>query len=155
MMDIRIIAGVTANMGLGFQGGIPWLHPADMQVFKRLTTGHTVVMGRRTYDSIGRPLPNRRTVVISSTAVDHPGVETVSLPMWSSLKLSGQVWIAGGRDVYRAFLPDCRELCLTHFNIIVPADVYFPAVDFQEWQSIESSRLADGIMFSRYRRAEA
>jgi dihydrofolate reductase len=124
------IAAMAENRAIGYRGAIPWHLPEDFRFFKQTTLGHILVMGRRTYESIGRPLPGRETIVLTS----HP--ETLpSNPHLCSLKnLSDRSWagesrtlfICGGAQVYAAWLPHCTELILTHVHASPEADVFFP-----------------------------
>src|SRR5262245_13536084 len=105
---------MSENRVIGAGGHIPWHLPEDFKWFKQITMGHTLVMGRRTFESIGRPLPGRRTVVLSRGGFRHPEVLTVgSLNELERLERDGDLFICGGAEIYAQALPRCSELFLT------------------------------------------
>lgn len=129
---------------IGIGGGLPWRLPADLRRFKRLTVGHPVIMGRRTFDSISRrPLTDRRTIVMTrDPAYRAPGAE-VARTLEDALHLAGdanEVFVAGGEAVYRAALPIADRLYLTVVHARVEGDTRFPAFDESEWRLIEDER---------------
>jgi len=134
-MSIRLIAAVSENGAIGKNGELPWKISADLKRFRELTTGGIVVMGRKTFDSIGRPLPNRENWVLTrSREFSVPGVRVFH--DWESLKEAAMratlpVWIIGGEEIYRLALADADELFLTWVDQTVEGDAFFP-----EWQSI-------------------
>ena len=118
---------MSENRVIGQGNRIPWHLPEDFKWFKRMTTGQIVVMGRRTFESIGRPLPNRETIVVSRNGFQHPGVRIVS--SLSEVDLSGEsreVFICGGAQIYEQALPRCSDLFLTLVRRVVDGDVFFP-----------------------------
>lgn len=125
-MKLVIIAAVGKNRVIGKEGKLPWHISADLKRFKKLTTGHTVLMGRRTFESLGRPLPNRRNVVLSSSPI--PGAESyASIP--EALKALAQeetVYIIGGSQLYAQFLDKADRLNLTLVDREVDGDAFFP-----------------------------
>ncbi len=130
-MSLAIIAAVAANGVIGHRGGLPWTLPEDLKHFKALTMGHTLVMGRATYDSIGRPLPGRRTIVITrQTAWSVPGVD-VAHSVDEALLMAGRgdVFVAGGGHVYRQCLDRADRLHLTLVGVSVDGDTWFPDFD--------------------------
>lgn len=140
---VNIIAAVDRNMGIGYENKLLFWLPNDLKRFKALTTGNTIIMGRKTFESLPKgALPNRRNIVLSShTAVDFPGAEVYS-SLEEALKnceANDQVYIIGGASVYRQALPLADVLCLTEIDAEAPqVDVYFPDVDMNIWQ--EKSR---------------
>ncbi|MGA2052096.1 MAG: dihydrofolate reductase [Opitutales bacterium] len=127
----KAIAALAENRVIGAGGKIPWRLPEDMKFFKEMTTGHTVVMGRKTWDSLGRPLPNRRNVVLSRSvpAGDKslPGAMVVStLDAVTILPPEGDFWVIGGAKIYALALPRCTELYLTHVKGTCAGDTFFP-----------------------------
>lgn len=127
MKHFKAIAAMAENRVIGSGNRIPWHLPEDFQWFKKMTTGQTIVMGRRTFESIGRPLPNRRTIVISRSGFAHPGVET--LPGWKEIDLArypGEVFICGGAQLYAQTLDVCSDLYLTHVRGTPEGDAFFP-----------------------------
>ena len=127
------IAAVARNGVIGSDGDIPWRISPDWRRFKSLTLGHTLVMGRKTYESIGKPLPNRTTIVLSRSPLEIPGVRTIaSLEQLDSLQteLAGhEIFICGGAQVYGQALPMCSDLYLTLVKRNVEGDTFFPAFE--------------------------
>lgn len=125
-MKIAIIAAIAQNRVIGSLGAIPWHLPADLRRFKALTTGHAIVMGRKTFASLGRPLPHRRNIVISSHLLN--GVESYRTPDAALLDLAGEerVFIIGGGQLYASLLPQADELLLTIVDENPPGDTFFP-----------------------------
>jgi dihydrofolate reductase len=128
-----IVAMDDASL-IGAGNELPWKFPEDLRFFKETTTGNTVVMGRKTFESIGKPLPNRRNIVLTKNPkFQHPGIETIHSPeeIWDLPGLSGKVFIIGGAEIYKAFLPHTKELLVTHIPGTHSGDTYFP----DNWQS--------------------
>jgi dihydrofolate reductase len=150
-MTIILIAAVGANGVIGRDNDLPWRIREDLQHFKQLTLGHTLVMGRKTYDSIGRPLPGRRTVVVTRQPDwSADGVEVVH-DVEDALKQTGDLYVAGGGEIYRQALPYADRLELTEVDQSPTGDVTFPAFDRSEWQ--ETARDPhDGFTFVTYDR---
>ncbi len=124
------IAAVAANRGIGYQNKLPWRIPEDFAFFKATTMGQVLVMGRKTYESIGRPLPGRTTVVLSRSQFQAPGVITVN--DWADvpkIEPTKTLYLAGGAALYAEALPWCSELILTHVHQTPQADAFFPAWD--------------------------
>ena len=112
---------------IGAGGKIPWHLPGDFKWFKKMTTGQVIVMGRKTFESIGAPLPNRTTIVLSRSQFSHPGVQT--LPELSRIDLANEtrgVFICGGAQVYAQALPLCADLFLTLVKRVVEGDAFLP-----------------------------
>ena len=142
-MRVSIIAAMSENGVIGRGGTLPWHLADDLQRFKRLTMGHTIVMGRKTWESIGRPLPGRRMVVISRQCDYRPeGVEVVA-GLDEALQVAeaageNEAFIIGGAEIYRLALSRADRLLLTHVRANVDGDTRFPEVDWNEWQRIAS-----------------
>jgi len=151
-MTIILIAAVGANGVIGRDNDLPWRIREDLQHFKQLTVGHTLVMGRKTYDSIGRPLPGRRTVVVTRQPDwSAEGVEVVH-DVEDALKQTGDIYVAGGGEIYRQALPYADRLELTEVDQSPAGDVTFPAFDRAEWS--ETARTPhEGFTFVTYDRA--
>jgi len=126
----KAIAAMSLNRVIGSRNAIPWHLPEDFKWFKQLTTGNVVIMGRKTFESIGRPLPNRATVVLTRSGISIPGAQTVrdlreikpDAPEFSGREL----FICGGAQVYSEALPLCSELYLTLVKRNVEGDTFFP-----------------------------
>ena len=121
---------MSLNRVIGAANKIPWHLPEDFKWFKKKTTGHVIVMGRKTFESIGRPLPNRTTIVLSRLGFHHEGVLTArdldALPR-NALEVQGrEIFICGGAEIYRQALPSCSELFLTQVKRVVEGDAFFP-----------------------------
>lgn len=136
-MRINVIAAVAGNMAIGNQNKLLYWLPNDLKRFKALTTGHTIVMGRKTFDSLPKgALPNRRNVVLSRSVAELPGAEVFS-DLKSALESCGadeEVYIIGGESVYRQALPWADRLCLTEVDAVPDsADAFFPEFDKADW----------------------
>ena len=142
-MQLSLICALTTNGAIGNKGGLLYYLPADLKHFKNLTTGHTIVMGRKTFESLPKgALPNRRNVVITRQA-DYaaPGIEVFHSfdEALQACQTDDEVYVIGGESVYEAALPQADRLCLTHIEAVPDeADTYFPTYDKEEWE--EESR---------------
>ncbi len=146
---------------IGAEGGMPWHLPADLAHFKQVTMGHPVLMGRKTFQSIGRPLPGRRNVVLSRSATGLPdGVEqfTGLEQALAALDESGSVMVIGGGEIYRLTLPRATRLVLTFIDADVEGDTRFPEFVLEEWRlSQMQARPADernayALVFAEFQR---
>jgi dihydrofolate reductase len=129
-MQFKAIAAMSLNRVIGAGNHIPWHLPEDFRWFKRMTTGQVIVMGRKTFESIGKPLPNRTTLVLTRSPVHIPGVRTISdlrqiNPAEPSLA-GREVFICGGAQLYQLALPLCSDLYLTLVQRVVEGDTLFP-----------------------------
>jgi len=147
------IAAVALNGVIGRGNTIPWHLPEDFKWFKAVTMGHVLVMGRRTFESIGRPLPGRETIVLTRSGWTHPGVRTA--PSLDQLPLAAddprRVFIAGGAEIYRQALPLCGELLLTRVKQTVEGDTFFPPFA-DRFELAETIRDTPAFAILRYRR---
>ncbi|MBQ6546537.1 MAG: dihydrofolate reductase [Bacilli bacterium] len=125
---INIIAAVGKNLELGLNNKLIWNIPEDLKYFKDVTTGKTVVMGRKTYESIGRPLPNRNNIVLTRKDIAIEGVNIVK-NYEEILNLEDETFIIGGESIYELFLPYADNLYLTEIDDSHEADSYFPYFD--------------------------
>jgi dihydrofolate reductase len=145
---------MARNRVIGERNRIPWHLPADFQWFKRTTLGGILVMGRHTFESIGRPLPGRETLVLSRSVPSLPGVRVLpDLPsLCAALALDPRpVWICGGADIYRQLLPCCSELLLSLIELSPEGDAFFPP--FEDEFADEGEILREpGFSVRRYRR---
>lgn len=125
------VAAMAANRVIGDRGGIPWHLPEDLRWFKELTMGGTLLMGRVTFDSIGKPLPGRETIVMSrQDGLVVPGVRVIrDLSGLAEMPVQGEIFVVGGAEVYRVALPYCRDLYLTELLREVPGDRKFPVFE--------------------------
>ena len=152
-MTITLVAAVARNGTIGAAGGLPWHLPADLKRFKALTMGHPMIMGRKTYDSIGRALPGRRTIVVTrDLAWTAPGVETVaSVPAALAAAGDDDIMVVGGGEIYAQTIDLADRLEITHVDVDVVGDTQFPDINPARWR--ETDRIAaDGYSFASYQR---
>lgn len=124
------IAAMASNRIIGKDGALPWHLPEDLKFFRRMTTGHPIVMGRKTWESLGRPLPNRRNLVLSRTLAEALGAEVLpGLDALDALALKGHVYIIGGAAIYELLLPRTDEILLTVLTEPAAGDTSFPAFE--------------------------
>lgn len=126
---LTAIVAMTPDRVIGRDGGLPWNLPEDLAFFKRTTSGHPIVMGRKTFESIGRPLPKRRNIVITRDPTwSATGVEVIHHPedLDSLPGIDGRVFIIGGSEIYAAFLPRLDDLLVSHVFEKHPGDTWFP-----------------------------
>lgn len=134
-MKISLIVAHSLNGVIGRDGQIPWHLPTDMAFFRRMTEGNIVIMGRKTYESIGRPLPNRRNIVLSRQLKSADGVECFSDMAQLEADLArttadaDDIFIIGGQEVYTRFLPQAATIYLTLVDAVVQGDAYFPRLN--------------------------
>ncbi len=137
-MDIILIVALDRAGAIGRDGNLPWHLPDDLRRFKALTTGHTILMGRRTFVSIGRPLPNRRNLVLThDTAFTAPGIEVVHSMDEALASADDPLFVIGGGAVYAQALPIATRLVLTRVETtIADADTFFPKWEPGEWREV-------------------
>jgi dihydrofolate reductase len=125
------IAAMAQNRAIGASNTLPWNLPEDLKFFRESTRRKTLLMGRKTYASIGRPLPNRRTFVLSRLATPIPGVEVITTlsALTQKLPIDSELWICGGAEIYALTLPWWDELFLTRVKRTVAGDAFFPAFE--------------------------
>ncbi len=137
---LGLVVAVARNGGIGLKNGLPWRIPEDLKRFKAVTLGHAVVMGRATHESIGRPLPERRNLVVSRTASAFPGCE-VARSLDEALTLARATdpmpMVIGGAQLYAEALPRATHLFLTEVDRDVEADTFFPAWNRAEWREVK------------------
>lgn len=156
-MEKIIIAAVSENNVIGKDGDIPWDIPEDMTHFKKKTTGNTVIMGRKTYESLPdsfRPLPGRRNIVLTRSGLENKPkdvIEASSLKdAWNSAeKFSEKAFLIGGESVYRKGLSKVDKLEITRVHDEYDGDTYFPEINSEEWM-IEEKDERDGFSFVTY-----
>lgn len=146
-MKLTIVVAASANNVIGRHGGLPWHLPEDLRRFRQLTWGKPLLMGRRTYEAIGRPLPGRRNIVISR----QPGLEIngceVMATIDEALQLlahAPEVMVIGGGEIYRALLPRVDRIEMTRVDLEVEGDTYFPELEPGEWRVVASEEYPAG-----------
>jgi dihydrofolate reductase len=145
-MKVSAVVAVSDNDVIGRDNALPWHLPADLAHFKRRTMGKPILMGRKTYESIGRPLPGRRNIVMSRGAFAAPGVDTVRTLEEARALVAGEPELAviGGEQVFRLALPDTDVIYLTRVHVTVDGEVRMPPLDPSQWREVErEDRAAD------------
>lgn len=147
-MLISIIVAMGTNRVIGQNGQIPWHLPSDLQRFKRLTLGHPMIMGRRTFASIGRPLPGRRTIILSR----NPNYKAVGCDVAPDIETAlrfansaEEVFICGGAEIYQQFLPLTERIYLTALDVNPDGDAVFPELPMQDFETIYTRCFTDSI----------
>ena len=143
-MTVTLIVAAAENDVIGHEGDLPWHLPADLRYFKDTTMGHAVVMGRRTWDSFPGPLPGRRNIVITRNhdlVIENADVVT-SLDDAMSCAGDGDVFIAGGGEIYRMAMPLADRILLTRVHVDAQGETTFPPIDGELWIQTDS-RLQD------------
>lgn len=141
-MEISIIAAVARNRVIGRDNELPWRLADDLKRFKGLTMGHHVLVGRKTWESIGRPLPGREIIVVSTGSRALPEHVHAAASVEEGIARARdydetELFVAGGAAIFAATLPLCDRIYLTHVEADVPGDVYFPEVDLSGWRPVE------------------
>ncbi|MCK7494741.1 MAG: dihydrofolate reductase [Comamonadaceae bacterium] len=141
---MALIWAMARNGVIGRDNALPWRLPADLQHFKALTTGHPVVMGRRTFESLGRPLPNRTNIVVSRDPAYAPGGARIAHSLDDALTIAAaalppdrQVFVIGGENLYTQMLPRAERLHVTLVDADLDGDARFPDLDWQQWRELE------------------
>jgi len=132
---VTLIAAVASNRVIGQNGQLPWKIPGDLPRFKRITWGQTLVMGRKTFESIGRALPGRQTFVVThQLTFDAPAIEVAHTVDDALARVrTPEAFVAGGAEVYAQAFPKAQRLLLTEIDAPFPGDVFFPAFDRSAW----------------------
>ncbi len=152
MKAFKAIAAMSLNRVIGRGNQIPWHLPEDFKWFKRMTTGQVVVMGRKTFESIGKPLPHRETIVVSRGAYSFPGVRTVtSLDQIDPSGETRDTFLCGGAQIYTEGLARCSDLYLTLVKKEVEGDVFFPK--FEDRFTLAATLFDDDTMAILHYRA--
>jgi dihydrofolate reductase len=154
---ISIIAAVAKNNVIGNKNSLPWYIPEDLRRFKELTNGKTVVMGQKTFDSIvkriGKPLPNRKNVVLTRNTGHGLPQEIIVLNNIADINTlpDKEIFIIGGGEIYRQTIDSADRLFITHIQKEVEGDVYFPHIDSNKWKVIKEEKFPD-FSFVEYER---
>ncbi|MFV8818663.1 dihydrofolate reductase [Haliea sp. E17] len=149
---IALIVAATDNGVIGRDGGMPWHLPADLRHFRRITMGKPVLMGRKTFESIGRPLPGRANVVVTrnpgwgAEGVHVANDAAAALARGRDLALAAgvaEVMVIGGAELYRQLLPDTDRIYLTEIHKVLNGDTMLPSIDWHEWREVSRERHAN------------
>ena len=140
---ISLIVAMSEDRVIGRDGTMPWRLSADLRRFKQITMGHHMLMGRKTFDSIGRALPGRTTVVISRSATyDDPNIR-VARSLDEAIEIAAndsEVFVVGGAQIYNLALPQVDRIYLTRVHATIEGDTFFPKVDWDAWKLFESEK---------------
>ena len=149
-MILSIIAAVARNRAIGKNNQLLWHISEDLRYFKQITAGHAVIMGRKTFESIGKPLPNRTNIVISRTLTpeDRVIVAPDLRAALSQRRNDAEVFIIGGGSIYREALPLAQRLYLTEVHVDYEGDTFFPEIDRHCWEEISRQDFPNGAAFS-------
>lgn len=148
---------MTRSRVIGHKGRMPWDLPAEKQLFRRLTIGHTVIMGRKTFESLPAPLADRHNIVLSRCPVNIPRVNacsTLAEALTLGRRLGRTVFVIGGTELYRQALPMAAELYISWIDGEFPGDRVFPEIDFDAWLPVSTSSYP-GFQHTVYRRRPA
>lgn len=149
LLPLAMIAAVAKNRVLGLKGKLPWHIPEDLKHFRAATLGHAIIMGRLTYDTVGKPLPKRRNIIVSRQPLTLPGCET-ALTLEQAIALArttdSEPYIIGGGQLYTLALPLATRLMLTEVPQTPEGDAWFP--EFDEREFIETERReSEGVVY--------
>jgi dihydrofolate reductase len=143
---ISIIVAVSEDWGIGKDNELLWHISEDLKRFKRLTTGKTVVMGKKTWESLPkRPLPGRKNIVLTDVPMESIEGSVTAYSIQDALQKcekGEEIFIIGGGSIYRQFMPIADRLYITHVQMKAPADIYFPEIDLNVWRVIEIEEFA-------------
>ncbi len=137
---ITIITAMTRNRVIGKRNALPWYIPEELKLFRKLTSGHTVIMGKNTFHSIEKPLPNRHNIVVSSSEENIEGVDVCRSISEALTKANGyqkEIYIIGGANIYAQFLPIVDRLYISYIKTDYEGDVFFPPFDVNQWNITE------------------
>ena len=161
---VHVVAAVASNGVIGARGGLPWHLPEDLKHFKAITYGHPVIMGRRTWDSLGKPLPGRENIVVTRSPTLHVPGASIAASLEAALALCSRATVAfviGGGELYAAALRYADVLALTEIQRDFEGDARFPALDRAAWREAERVPHAtaegmryDFVRYERLRREE-
>ncbi|PTR01338.1 dihydrofolate reductase [Mucilaginibacter yixingensis] len=138
-MIVSAIVAIGQNNAIGKNNQLLWHLPNDLKHFKDITSGHTIIMGRKTFDSLGKPLPKRRNIIITRQDTSIPGAEVVHTVEEALALCEGEeeVFIGGGAEIYKMAMPKTDRIYLTIVHQSFDADAYFPEIDQNEWKETE------------------
>jgi dihydrofolate reductase len=143
MKNLAMIVAASENDVIGVENGLPWALSADLKRFKKITMGHHIIMGRKTFDSIGRLLPGRTTVILTRQKdFGFPGAVVVHSidALFSAIDDDEQPFVTGGSETYALLLPYVTELHLTRVHTEIEGDTRMPQVDWSQWELVSSQR---------------
>lgn len=150
---LSLVVAVARNGVIGVNGQLPWRLPEDLKRFKALTLGHTLVMGRKTHESIGRLLPGRRTIIVSRNPAYRIEGATVVPSVEAAIAAAtgeSEVFVVGGGEIYALALPLADRLLVTEVDLVPEGDAFFPPVDRSRWHEVgrEARQTEDGVSYA-------
>ncbi len=153
MKNLSLIVAVSKNGVIGVNNTLPWHLPEDLKQFRALTTGHHIIMGRKTYDSLGRLLPNRTTVIVTRNHAYKVEGAIIAHSLQNAIEFCAsddEAFIIGGAELYQEGLKVANKLYITEVDLQVEGDAFFPAINQEVWQetSREAHTSAQGLKFS-------
>lgn len=149
---ISAIAALSENRVIGLNNELPWHIPADLKYFKDMTTGKPIIMGRKTFESLGKPLPGRANFIITRQKLSIPGA-SVCASVKDAIAAAGktgakEIMIIGGQQIYEQALPLCHKLYLTRIHARMEGDAYFPQINQTDWREISTQHHAGNPAFT-------
>jgi len=161
-MEIILIAALAKNRVIGRNNSIPWHIKEDLKHFRKTTSGSVVIMGRKTYESIGRPLPNRTNIVMTKNPkglCDVIEVENKVKALKEASKFSNHAYVIGGEIIYKEFISSAKKMVLTEIDIITEGDTFFPEWEQRQWREVSRTENIDNLLkikfnFVEYRRID-
>ena len=137
-MIVSAVVAISENHVIGKDNKLLWYLPKDLKHFKEITSGHTVIMGRKTYDSVGKPLPNRRNIIITRQPITIEGCEVVNSveAALDLVKDKHEVFIVGGAEIYKLAMPLTDRIYLTIVHAEFEGDTFFPEIDERIWKEV-------------------
>ncbi|MDI3503800.1 MAG: dihydrofolate reductase [Candidatus Cloacimonadota bacterium] len=156
---LKIIVAMDQNRVIGSKGKIPWHIAEDLAYFKKQTLGHSVIMGKNTYLSIGRALPHRKNIVLSRDPAFAPPDAQVCKSLEEAISLAPDAFIIGGASIFEQALPQVDQMYITHIEAHFAGDRYFPRIDYAAWQQLScQDAVSDSgysLRFCIYQRSKA
>ena len=145
-MKLTAVAAVSKNLVIGKNNSLPWNIPEDLKRFKALTSGSPIIMGRKTYESIGRPLPNRINIVLTQKGYESSDKIKIFKNLDNLLNycegLDSEVFVIGGSEIYKLLEPYCTRLVITHVLKEFDGDSFFP-INLEDWKNVSSEKFTD------------
>ena len=146
-MKITLVAAIASNNVIGKENSLPWNIPEDLKRFKQMTSGHTILMGRKTFDSIGRPLPNRQNIVMTKDEnFEREGIKVIN-DFYEALELikesNEDIFVIGGSKIYELFEPVANSLAITRILKDFEGDAFFPDINWDLWQIEKEEKFFD------------
>ncbi len=138
---ISLIFGISRNKVIGCENKLPWCIPSDLAYFKKVTMGYPVIMGRKTFESIGRPLPGRKNIIITrDSSFEAPGCVICNSKEQALQETGNDAFIIGGADIYRQFIDVAQKMYVTYIDEDFEGDTKLDNIDFSQWELVSSTK---------------